>query len=149
MDTVNDNRDRFGEGGMLSQWKALRTPSNRKRIFIGVAVFIFMQFAGSNAINYYSPRIFKSVGLTGSSTSLYATGIYGIVRLVCVIIAMHFVVDRFGRKNMLMGGAVVMLIAMVSATATALNYTVNISLTLLLSVVHRRIHQNCEPKRRQ
>lgn len=61
-----------------------------------------------------SPRIFKSVGLTGSSTSLYATGIYGIVRLVCVIIAMNFVVDRFGRKNMLMGGAVVMLIAMVS-----------------------------------
>jgi len=117
MDSVNDNRGRFGEGGMLSQWKELRTPSNRKRIFIGVAVFIFMQFAGSNAINYYSPRIFKSVGLTGSSTSLYATGIYGIVRLVCVIIAMHFVVDRFGRKNMLMGGAAIMLIAMVSATA--------------------------------
>jgi len=64
-----------------------------------------------------SPRIFKSVGLTGSNTSLYATGIYGIVRLICVIIAMHFVVDRFGRKNMLMGGAVIMLIAMVSATS--------------------------------
>lgn len=115
MDAVNDSRDRFGENGMLSQCKALRTPSNRRRIFLGVAVFIFMQGAGSNAINYYSPRIFKSVGLTGSSTSLYATGIYGIVRLVCVIIAMHFVVDRFGRKNMLMGGAVIMLIAMVSA----------------------------------
>jgi len=53
MDSVNDTRDRFGEGGMLSQFKALRTPSNRKRIFIGVMVFIFMQFAGSNAINYY------------------------------------------------------------------------------------------------
>jgi MFS family permease len=131
METVDHNRDRFGEGGMLSQFKELRTPSNRKRVALGVAIFIFMQFCGSNAINYYrsvytplvrnfhanvlsSPRIFKSVGLTGSSTSLYATGIYGIVRLVCVIIAMHFVVDRFGRKKMLMGGAVVMLIAMVS-----------------------------------
>lgn len=62
--------------------------------------------------SYYSPRIFKSVGLTGSSTSLYATGIYGIVRLVCVIIAMYFVVDRFGRRNMLMAGAAVMLVAM-------------------------------------
>lgn len=62
--------------------------------------------------SYYSPRIFKSVGLTGSSTKLYATGIYGIVRLVCVIIAMNFVVDRFGRRNMLMGGAAVMLVAM-------------------------------------
>lgn len=62
--------------------------------------------------SYYSPRIFKSVGLTGSDTSLYATGIYGIVRLVCVIIAMYFVVDRVGRTKMLMGGAVVMLVAM-------------------------------------
>lgn len=114
MEIVDNDRDRFGECGLLSQLKELRIPSNRKRIFLGFMVFVFMQFAGSNAINYYSPRIFKSVGLTGSSTSLYATGIYGIVRLVCVIIAMHFFVDRFGRKNMLMGGAVVMLIAMVS-----------------------------------
>ena len=114
MEVVDNDRDRYGEFGMLAQLKELRIPSNRKRIILGVLIFVFMQFAGSNAINYYSPRIFQSVGLTGSSTSLYATGIYGIVRLVCVIIAMHFVVDRFGRKNMLMGGAAVMLIAMVS-----------------------------------
>jgi len=114
MSTVYDHREDRTGGGMLSQWKELGRPSNRRRIFIGVAIFVFMQFAGSNAINYYSPRIFRSVGLTGSSTSLYATGIYGIVRLLCVIIAMYFVVDRYGRRKMLMGGAVVMLIAMVS-----------------------------------
>lgn len=43
---------------------------------------------------------------------MYATGIYGVVRLFCVIIAMYYVVDRFGRRKMLMGGAVVMLVAM-------------------------------------
>jgi hypothetical protein len=146
METVDNNKDRFGEGGLLSQLKELRTPSNRRRIAIGVAIFIFMQFAGSNAINYYrsaqtslfrelhtnflnSPRIFKSVGLTGSSTSLYATGIYGIVRLVCVIIAMHFVVDRFGRKKMLMGGAAVMAIAMVSIHSLLYSSTVEPLLT--------------------
>jgi hypothetical protein len=150
METVDNNRDRFGEGGLISQLKELRTPSNRKRIAIGVAIFIFMQFAGSNAINYYrsahnpfprglqsnflhSPRIFKSVGLTGSSTSLYATGIYGIVRLVCVIIAMHFVVDRFGRKKMLMGGAAVMAIAMVSIHSLLCWGTVELLLTCDIS----------------
>jgi hypothetical protein len=50
---------------------------------------------------------------------LYATGIYGVVRLVCVIIAMYYVVDRFGRRKMLMGGAAVMLVAMVSEERTA------------------------------
>ncbi|KAK5999890.1 hypothetical protein QM012_004978 [Aureobasidium pullulans] len=112
MDTVNEQLESPHDQGLVSQMKELRVPSNRRRIFVGVAIFVFMQFAGSNAINYYSPRIFKSIGLKGQSTGLYATGIYGIVRLVCVIIAMHYVVDRFGRRKMLMGGAAVMAIAM-------------------------------------
>jgi sugar porter (SP) family MFS transporter len=112
MDTVNDEFESNPTGGMMAQWKELAAPSNRKRILVGVFIFIFMQGAGSNAINYYSPRIFKSIGMKGQSTSLYATGIYGIVRLVCVIIAMYYVVDKFGRRNMLMGGAAIMLISM-------------------------------------
>lgn len=98
--------------GLVVEFKELGRKGNRNRIAIGVIIFIFMQFAGSNAINYYSPRIFKSIGITGSETGLYATGIYGVVRLVAVIIAMYFVVDRFGRKKMLIGGAVVMGFAM-------------------------------------
>lgn len=112
MDTINDVFEHTSNGGLIAQWKELAVPSNRKRILVGVVMFIFMQGCGSNAINYFSPRIFKSIGLQGQATGLYATGIYGIVRLICVIIAMYYVVDRFGRRNMLMGGAVVMLIAM-------------------------------------
>jgi hypothetical protein len=112
MDTVNDGIETRPNGGSISQWKELTAPSNRRRILVGIFIFIFMQGAGSNAINYFSPRIFKSIGLKGQSTGLYATGIYGVVRLVCVIVAMHFVVDKFGRRNMLMAGATVMLISM-------------------------------------
>lgn len=74
---------------------------------------------------------------------MYATGIYGIVRLVCVIIAMHFFVDRFGRKNMLIGGAVVMLVAMVSRTGVL--RALEVSLTCVFTVVHWGIHQNRQP----
>jgi sugar porter (SP) family MFS transporter len=112
MDTVNDELENRPNRGMVAQWKELAVPSNRRRVLVGIFIFIFMQGAGSNAINYFSPRIFKSIGLKGQSTGLYATGIYGVVRLVCVIFAMYFVVDRFGRRNMLMGGATVMLISM-------------------------------------
>ncbi|CAD0083812.1 unnamed protein product [Aureobasidium vineae] len=112
MDTVNEQLESPHDQGLVSQFKELRVPSNRRRILAGFFIFVFMQFAGSNAINYYSPRIFKSIGLNGQSTGLYATGIYGIVRLVCVIIAMYYVVDRFGRRKMLMGGAAVMATAM-------------------------------------
>jgi len=112
MDTVNDELEARPNGGMVAQWKELGAPSNHRRVLVGVFMFIFMQGCGSNAINYFSPRIFKSIGLKGQSTGLYATGIYGIVRLICVIIAMYHVVDKFGRRNMLMAGAAVMLIAM-------------------------------------
>ena len=71
-------------------------------------MFIFMQMAGSNAINYYSPAIFASIGLTGSNTALFATGIYGLVRFIAIIIAMIFVVDRFGRTRTLMIGGGIM-----------------------------------------
>ncbi|KAL5116110.1 hypothetical protein ACEQ8H_006006 [Pleosporales sp. CAS-2024a] len=112
MDSVNDELETSPSGGMLGQWKELAVPSNRRRVLVGAFIFIFMQGAGSNAINFFSPRIFKSLGMTGQSAGLLGTGIYGIIRLIAVIIAMYFVVDKFGRKNMLISGAAVMLVAM-------------------------------------
>lgn len=38
----------------------------------------FQQWTGVNAILYYAPSIFQNLGLTGSTTSLLATGVVGI-----------------------------------------------------------------------
>lgn len=111
--------------GLIAEFKELFGPNNRYRIFLGVMIFIFMQMAGSNAINvsgtavhfqflkltflqYYSPRIFASIGLKGGSTTLVSTGIYGVVRFVAVIIAMLFFVDQFGRTKLLIYGSALM-----------------------------------------
>lgn len=93
-------------------WKSLvremAEPSNRKRLAIGSMMFVFMQMAGSNAINYFSPTIFASIGFTGDNTELFATGIYGLVRFVAILIAMLLIVDRFGRTRTLMFGSMIM-----------------------------------------
>ncbi|KAJ5115380.1 hypothetical protein NUU61_001139 [Penicillium alfredii] len=99
-------------GNSRAALRELMQPGIRNRVFLGVIIMVFFQMAGSNAINYYSPRIFHSIGLRGTETSLVSTGIYGIVRLVAVCIAMYFVVDRFGRVPMLIGGSAVMAISM-------------------------------------
>ena len=38
----------------------------------------FQQWTGVNAILYYAPSIFQSLGLTGNTVSLLATGVVGI-----------------------------------------------------------------------
>lgn len=99
-------------GGFMNTLREMWEPSNRKRLLSGSLMFTFMQMAGSNAINYYSPLIFKQIGLKGTNVSFLATGVYGIIRFVAIIIAMIYVVDRFGRTRTLMAGSAVMAFAM-------------------------------------
>ncbi|UKZ48227.1 hypothetical protein TrVGV298_002463 [Trichoderma virens] len=98
--------------GFKSIVREIAKAGNRRRLGIGALMFIFMQMAGSNAINYYSPAIFRSIGLTGTNTGLFATGIYGVVRFVAIMISMLLVVDRFGRTKTLMAGSAVMAFSM-------------------------------------
>jgi len=79
--------------------------ANFKRVFIGSAIMFFQQFIGCNAIIYYAPTIFGMLGLSGNSSSLLATGVYGIVNFVSTIPAVLFL-DKLGRKPMLMAGSI-------------------------------------------
>lgn len=103
-----ENLDRHGAHGGLSMIKETFGRRNRKRLFFGCLVMIFFQMAGTNSVNYYSPRIFQSFGLSSASSKLFATGVYGIVRFVATLIAMVLFNDRFGRVSMLVTGASVM-----------------------------------------
>lgn len=61
-----------------------------------------------SSINYYAPDIFKSIGINGSSTSLLASGIYGIVKIVATAIFVFFGIERFGRRWSLTVGLALM-----------------------------------------
>jgi len=61
--------------------------------------------SGINAINYYAPFIFDGFGLNGHTISLLATGVVGILEFLFTIPAVLFV-DRFGRKKILIAGAI-------------------------------------------
>jgi len=76
----------------------------RKLVLIGIAVGMFNQFTGINTIMYYAPTIFKSAGFSESSSFLQ-TVLVGVTNLVFTVIAMT-VIDKLGRKFLLMMGAV-------------------------------------------
>ncbi|KAF3060763.1 hypothetical protein N5P37_008299 [Trichoderma harzianum] len=84
--------------GLLSTWPSF------KRVFIGSAIMFLQQFQGCNALIYYAPTIFGQLGLSGNTTSLLATGVYGIVNTLSTLPAL-FLIDRVGRRPLLMCGA--------------------------------------------
>jgi hypothetical protein len=82
-------------------------PSNRRRYGLTMILQIFQQLTGTNAINYYAPSIFASVGLNGTSTTLLATGVYGIVKVLTTLLYVFLIVDNVGRRRPLMTGAAI------------------------------------------
>lgn len=68
------------------------------RFVIAIVIFLFQQWCGQNSVSYYAPQIFSSIGYTGTSNSLLASGIYGIVKLVATSLFVFFLVETLGRK---------------------------------------------------
>ncbi|EST09693.1 General substrate transporter [Kalmanozyma brasiliensis GHG001] len=77
------------------------------RVFIGALLMFFQQLTGTNSINYYSPQIFKSLGITGQSGGLLATGVYGIVKIITTALFMAVAIEQLGRKWCLIIGGIV------------------------------------------
>ncbi len=76
----------------------------RMPIFLAVSIGMFNQFAGINAILYYLNDIFAKAGFSKVSGDLQAVAI-GATNLLFTILAMS-VIDKFGRKTLLLIGAV-------------------------------------------
>jgi SP family sugar:H+ symporter-like MFS transporter len=74
----------------------------------------FQQWTGTNAINIYSPEIFQSLGITGTSSGLFATGIYGVVKVVCTSLGLMFAMEQAGRKISLIVGGLIQAFSMAS-----------------------------------
>lgn len=73
-------------------------------VVIGVLLSAFQQFVGINVVLYYAPEIFKNMG-SGTDTALLQTIIVGIINLSFTIVAIT-TVDKFGRKPLMIIGAV-------------------------------------------
>ncbi|EJT75992.1 quinate permease [Gaeumannomyces tritici R3-111a-1] len=93
-------------------YQILRNWDSFKRVSTAWLVMFFQQWSGIDAIIYYAANVFQSLGLTGSTQALLATGVTGVVFLVCTIPAM-LIIDNVGRKPMLIIGSLVMLATMV------------------------------------
>lgn len=80
-----------------------------KPIMLAFLIAFFNQVSGINAINYYAPRIFQMIFGEGSELAALAGTIgVGAVNLLFTMLA-FLVIDRFGRRAMIIGGSAMMI----------------------------------------
>ncbi|CAH2056731.1 unnamed protein product [Thlaspi arvense] len=87
----------------------LLTRSSVPPLTIAVLLQVFQQFTGINAIMFYAPVLFQTMGFE-SSASLLSTVITGTVNVLSTFVAV-FGVDKFGRRKLLLQACVQMFIA--------------------------------------
>jgi sugar porter (SP) family MFS transporter len=85
----------------------------RRRLILGISIQILQQLTGINSVMYYAPEIFKQAGLSGQRASLLATGVNGCVNVLATIPAILFL-DKWGRRPVLISGAILMSLSMLS-----------------------------------
>lgn len=62
--------------------------------------------------NYYAPQIFSDMGLTERNTALFATGVYGLVKMLSSLSFLLFAADSLGRRKSLLISSVGMAVTL-------------------------------------
>src|SRR5271163_3985752 len=103
-------------GERTSSYRELLRPDVRKVVVIGVLLAVFQQITGINTVIYYAPTLLHQAGL-GNSASLLANVGNGIVNVGMTVIAIRLI-DKVGRRVLLIGGTVGMAVALFVVAAT-------------------------------
>lgn len=103
-------------------WKECLKPGVRGRFVQAIVLMTCQQFSGTNSIGYYAPQIFESIGISSANSSLFATGIYGTVKVITTGIFLIIGIEKLGRKLPLVAGALWMMAMMFIIGALLVSY---------------------------
>ena len=103
-------------------------------VFIGCMLSVFQQIIGINAVLYFAPRIFESMGV---SNNMLFTVIMGVINISFTLVAV-FTVEKLGRKPLLITGSLGM-----AAGALGVALSNVVSLPALVPVVSIMVYSAC------
>ena len=104
---------------------------------IAFGIAFFQQITGINAIFYYAPTIFEQAGGSTDSSFLQAI-VVGLTNLVFTLVAI-WLIDRLGRKPLLLIGTTFMTIALMMAAFAFNNATYDFNETTLNKISNTEI----------
>ncbi|KAG6911521.1 hypothetical protein DXG01_011823 [Tephrocybe rancida] len=104
---VHEERE-SGEGRTyMAMWKKYK-----RRVLLAMSSQAFAQLNGINVISYYAPRVFEEAGWIGRQAILM-TGFNSLIYILSTL-PPWYLVDRWGRRTILLSGAVIMSAALIA-----------------------------------
>ncbi|KAI8407701.1 hypothetical protein FOFC_13142 [Fusarium oxysporum] len=92
----------------LVSWGDCFKSGCRRRTLVGAGLMFFQQFTGINALIYYSPTLFGTMGLD-FDMQLIMSGVLNVTQLIGVLSSL-WTMDRFGRRGILLWGSFLMFV---------------------------------------
>jgi SP family sugar:H+ symporter-like MFS transporter len=103
----------------------------RPIVWLGIGLASFQQLVGINVVFYYGAVLWQSVGFTESDALLINVGSGAVSIAACVVTVL--VIDKIGRKPLLLGGSIGMAVSLSVMAAVFLNSLVGSDGNLALS----------------
>jgi SP family xylose:H+ symportor-like MFS transporter len=82
-------------------------------LIVGIMLSVFQQVIGINAVLYFAPHMFQNMGASQNEAYLESAWFVGVTMTLFTLVA-TVTVDRVGRKPLLIWGAVIMAVAMIT-----------------------------------
>ncbi len=100
-------------------WKDLFQVRYRPHLVAALLINFFQQLSGINAVIYFAPSIFEMCGFKSATTAIFSAVLIGLVNFLSTIISI-FLVDRAGRKPLLLVGLAGMVVSLIALALACL-----------------------------
>ncbi|RLM87051.1 polyol transporter 5-like [Panicum miliaceum] len=113
-DVVTVPKERNGESQVWKELILSPTPAVRRILLSAVGLHFFQQASGIDSVVLYSPRVFRSAGITDDNKLLGTTCAVGVTKTLFILVA-TFLLDRAGRRPLLLtstGGMIISLVGL-------------------------------------
>ncbi len=97
-------------------WRDLLQPVARAALLVGVGLAILQQVSGINTVIYFAPTIVGYTGIDSNSAAILASVAVGVVNVGMTVVAIRLL-DRAGRRPLLLWGTALMCLALCSLAA--------------------------------
>ena len=112
---IQEIRDQLAAAGSQATLSQFFTRRYFKVIALAFFIAMFNQLSGINAILYYAPEVMKQAGADDNAALLMSVGV-GLMNLIATMAALT-VIDRIGRRSLMIVGPIGYLVSMGFLTA--------------------------------